>query len=463
MLTERVAETTRDQKLVLAIAVLASFVTFLDGSVINVALPAISEELGGGLSVQQWVVDAYLVTLGTLILLAGSLSDAFGRMLVLRVGLIGFAATSIAIALAPTAELLIVMRGLQGVAGALLVPSSLALIISSFRGVAQARAIGQWTGWTSAAFLAGPILGGLFVDFLSWRLVFAINIVPIVVTLVLMSRLGQKNVRPEGGGIDWFGAVLGIIGLGGPVFALIEQGNFGWGSPVIWVPFAVGIVSLTAFVLRQRTARHPMLPLGLFAVRNFSVGNVATTFIYAALSLGGFLVSVYLQQVAGFSATAAGLVFLPMTLINIGLSSRFGTLAGKYGPRLFMTFGPIVGGIGYLLMLTTGTEVNYWWQVLPGVLLFAIGLSATVAPLTAAILGSIPEEQSGIGSAINNAVSRIAGLVAIALIGVILGGPLDVDSFHRGLIVTAVLMFIGGIVSWFGIRNAARVEEPVAP
>ena len=459
MLTEFVAETTRDQKLVLSIAVLASFVTFLDGSVINVALPAISEELGGGLSVQQWVVDAYLVTLGTLILLAGSLSDAFGRMLVLRVGLIGFAATSIAIALAPTAELLIVMRGLQGIAGALLVPSSLALIISSFRGVAQARAIGQWTGWTSAAFLAGPILGGLFVDFLSWRLVFAINIVPIVVTLVLMARLGQKNARPEGAGIDWLGAVLGIVGLGGPVFALIEQGNYGWGSPVIWVPFVVGLVSLTVFVLRQRTATHPMLPLGLFAVRNFSAGNIATTFIYAALSLGGFLVSVYLQQVAGFSATAAGLAFLPMTLINIGLSSRFGTLAGKYGPRLFMTLGPIVGGIGYLLMLTTGEKVDYWWQVLPGVLIFAVGLSATVAPLTAAILGSIPEAQSGIGSAINNAVSRIAGLVAIALIGVILGGPLDVDSFHRGLVVTAALLFAGGIVSWVGIRNANRAAD----
>ena len=463
MLTEVVAETTRDQKLVLSIAVLASFVTFLDGSVINVALPAISEELGGGLSVQQWVVDAYLVTLGTLILLAGSLSDAFGRMLVLRVGLIGFAATSIAIALAPTAELLIVMRGLQGVAGALLVPSSLALIISSFRGVAQARAIGQWTGWTSAAFLAGPILGGLFVDFLSWRLVFAINILPIIVTLVLMARLGQKNVRPEGAGIDWLGAVLCIIGLGGPVFALIEQGNFGWGSPVIWVPFVVGIVSLTIFVLRQRTAKHPMLPLGLFAVRNFSAGNIATMFVYAALSLGGFLVSVYLQQVAGFSATAAGLAFLPMTLINIFLSSRFGTLAGKYGPRLFMTLGPIVGGIGYLLMLSTGEKVDYWWQVLPGVLIFAIGLSATVAPLTSAILGSIPEEQSGIGSAINNAVSRIAGLVSIALVGVILGGPLDVDSFHRGLIVTAVLLFAGGVVSWVGIRNASRVSEPAIP
>ncbi|MGV8884869.1 MAG: MFS transporter [Microbacteriaceae bacterium] len=448
--------TTREQRLVLAIAVLASFVTFLDGSVINVALPAISRELGGGITTQQWVVDAYLVTLGTLILLAGSLSDAFGRMLVLKAGLIGFAVTSVAIALAPTAELLIVFRALQGVAGALLVPSSLALIISAFRGVAQARAIGQWTGFTSAAFLAGPLLGGLFVDLLSWRLVFAINLLPIAVTLWLIVRLAQKNERPEGSGIDWLGAALGIVGLGGPVFALIEQANFGWSSPAIYLPLGIGLLCLVVFVVRQRTTRYPMLPLGLFSVRNFSVGNAATALIYGALSLGGFIVVVYLQEVAGFSATLAGLAFLPITLVNIALSSWFGTLSGRYGPRLFMTLGPIVGGIGYLLMLSMTERVDYVTQVLPGVLLFAVGLTATVAPLTAAILGAIPERQSGIGSAINNAVARIAGLITIALIGVIVGEKLTVESFHRVLIVTAVLLIAGGIVSWLGIRNPPR-------
>jgi len=453
------------ERLVLAIAVLASFVTFLDGSVINVALPAISRELGGGLTVQQWVVDAYLITLGTLILLAGSLSDTFGRMLILKVGLVGFAATSLLIAISPSAEFLIIMRGLQGVAGALLVPSSLALIISTFRGAAQAKAIGTWTGFTGAAFLVGPLLGGLFVDYLSWRLVFAINIIPIAVTLVLIARLGQKNVRPAGGGIDWFGAVLGIIGLGGPVYALIEQANFGWGSPAIYLPFGIGLVAFVAFVLRQRTTKHPMLPLGLFSVRNFSVGNVATTLVYAALSLGGFLVTVFLQEVGGYSATAAGLAMLPMTVISIILSSLFGTLAGRYGPRLFMGLGPIVGGAGYLLMLSIGEDVDYLTQVLPGVVLFALGLTATVAPLTSAILGAIPSEQSGVGSAINNAVSRIAGLVAIALIGVIVGSSLTVDSFHRGLVVTAVLLIAGGVVSFIGIRNpvAERAQAPVAP
>jgi EmrB/QacA subfamily drug resistance transporter len=451
---------TRNQRLVLSIAVLASFVTFLDGSVINVALPAIEKELGGGITTQQWVVDAYAITLGTLILLAGSLSDTFGRWVVLKAGLYGFAATSVLIALAPTAESLVILRGAQGIAGALLVPSSLAIIIATFRGAPQAKAIGTWTGWTSAAFLIGPLLGGLFVDYLNWRLVFAINILPIVVTLVLVARLGEKNVRPEGGGIDWFGAVLGILGLGGPVFALIEQANFGWSSPAIYLPFVLGLVALFAFILRQRTTRHPMVPLGLFTVRNFSIGNVSTTLVYGALSLGGFIITVFLQQVGGFSATAAGLAFLPMTLISIALSSFFGALAGKYGPRLFMGLGPIVGGIGYLLMLGIGDDVNYWTQVFPGVVVFALGLTMTVAPLTSAILGSISPEQSGIGSAINNAISRIAGLIAIAFVGVIVGSQFTVDSFHRGLLVTAVLLILGGIVSLIGITNPVHEKVP---
>jgi EmrB/QacA subfamily drug resistance transporter len=444
---------TRQQRLVLIIAILASFVAFLDGSVINVALPAISEELGGGLSVQQWVVDAYLITLGSLILLAGSLSDVFGRIVVLRAGLIGFGVSSLLIALAPTAELLIVLRGVQGIAGALLVPSSLALIISSFRDAAQSKAIGQWTAWTSASFLAGPLLGGLFVDYLNWRLVFAINLLPIAVTLVLLAILGQKDEREPGVRIDFLGAALGVLGLGGPVFALIEQGNFGWGSPVIFLPFGLGLLSFAAFIWWQTKAKSPMLPLGIFANRNFAWGNLATVFIYGALSLGGFIVVVFLQQVAGFSATLAALAFLPVSLGNVFLSGLFGSLSGRFGPRLFMTVGPIIAGIGYLLFLTMGEQVDYWWNVLPGVLVFAVGLSVTVAPLTAGILGSIPASQAGIGSATNNAVSRVAGLVAIAMVGVIVAGTLDVAGFHRVIIVTAAMFFIGGIVSFLGIRN----------
>ncbi|MGX5680171.1 MFS transporter [Schumannella luteola] len=447
---------TRSERLVLVIAVLASFVAFLDGSVINVALPALSEELGGGLSTQQWVVDAYLITLGSLILLAGSLSDLFGRVVVLRAGLIGFGVTSVLIAVAPTAELVIVLRALQGVAGALLVPSSLALITSTFSGGSRARAIGTWTAWTSAAFLAGPFLGGLFVQFLSWRWVFAINVVPIAVTIGLLAVLGQRDERRPGARVDVLGAVLGVVGLGGPVFTLIEQQNYGWGSPVILVPFIVGLVSFAAFLWWQSRAAAPMLPLGLFRERNFWAGNIATAFVYAALSVSGFIVVIYLQQVAGFPPTLAALAFLPVSLANVLLSRVFGGLSARFGPRFFMTMGPLLAAVGHLLFLTMGERVDYWTQVLPGVLVFAVGLSMTVAPLTAAILSAIPPEQAGIGSAVNNAVSRVAGLVAIALLGIIIATTLDVESFRRVLVVLAVLFAAGGLVSLVGIRNPSR-------
>jgi EmrB/QacA subfamily drug resistance transporter len=452
----------RTQKLVLAIAVLSSFVAFLDGSVINVALPAIVRELGGGLTVQQWVVDAYLITLGSLILLAGSLSDLLGRIVILRIGLIGFGAASLVCAIAPSPEVLIAARAAQGIAGALLVPSSLALIMSSFRDAAQARAIGQWTAWTSAAFLAGPILGGLFVDYLSWRWVFAINILPIAVTLGLLAALHQKDVRVPGVRIDYLGAALCVVGLGGPVFALIEHANFGWGSAVILIPLIVGVASFAGFIWRQRVAAHPLMPLGLFTVRNFWVGNVSTALVYGALSIGGFIVVLYLQQVAGFPATLAALALLPLTILNIALSTWFGGLSGRYGPRWFMAAGPILAGTGFLLMLGAGSAVNYWTQLFPGVLLFGIGLSVTVAPLTSAILGSISSDQSGIGSAINNAVSRVAGLITIALTGLIVGETMNADGFHRGLIATAALLIAGGVVSAIGITNArasARVSD----
>lgn len=444
----------KHQKLVLAIAVLASFVAFLDGSVINVALPAIMKDLGGGISTQQWVVDAYLITLGSLILVAGSLSDVYGRIVVLRTGLIGFGAASLLCALAPTAEILIIARGVQGVAGALLVPSSLAIILSNFRGPAQAKAIGQWTGFTSAAFILGPLLGGLFVDLASWRLVFAINVLPIAITLYLLVVLKQKDERDRGVSIDYPGAVLGVLGLGLPVFALIEQGNYGWGSPVIYLTMGLGVLAFAAFLWRERVAKQPMVPLALFRVRNFAWGNLTTTFVYAAISLGGFLLVVYLQQVAGYPATFAGLATLPVTIISILLSSRIGALAGRYGPRLFMTVGPLITAAGFFLYVFAGAHPNYWTQILPGVILFGFGMTITVAPLTSAILGAIDERQAGIGSAINNAVSRVAGLIAIAFVGLIVGPQLGVAGFQRGVVVVAILLVLGGVTSWIGIRNA---------
>ncbi|MBB3156563.1 EmrB/QacA subfamily drug resistance transporter [Microbacterium proteolyticum] len=448
------AETmTREQRTVLTIAVLASFVSFLDGTVVNVALPAIAGELGGGLSTQQWVVDAYLVTLGAFILVAGSLSDVFGRVVVLRVGLIGFGITSVAIAAAPTAEFLIVARAVQGIAGALLVPSSLALITSTFRGPAQARAIGIWTGATTVAIIAGPLIGGIFVDTLSWRLAFLVNVVPIAVTMWLLVRLGHRDHRRPGARVDIVGAVLCAVGLGGVVFALIEQPNLGWASPVIWLPGLIGAAAFIGFIVRQRLARDPMMPLDLFRARNFWAGNLATVFVYAALSLNGFVVSVYLQQGAGLSATLAGLASLPSTLLMILLSSRMGALAGRYGPRLFMTLGPVLMALGSLLLLSVRDDFDYWTQVLPGIVVFGLGLTVTVSPLTAAVLGAIETERSGIASAVNNAVSRVAGLLAIAAVSAVVGGSLDLDGFHRAAIVTAALMLLGAAASFVGIRN----------
>jgi EmrB/QacA subfamily drug resistance transporter len=447
---------TPDQRRVLLVAILASFVSFLDGTVVNVALPAIATDLAGGtldgLALQQWVVDAYLITLGALILVAGSLSDVHGRRRVMWWGLVGFAVTSVLCAIAPTGLVLVVARGLQGVAGALLVPSSLAMIISAFTGSAQSKAIGTWTAWTGTALIVGPLLGGVLVDTLSWRWVFAINLLPVAVTLWILRGLEEGEVV-AGRRIDVRGATLAAVGLAGPVFALIEQARFGWGSPVVWVPFVVGVLALVLFLAWERRAPDPMLPLSLFSVRNFAAGNVATAAIYGAIAFGGFAVTLFVQQVAGYSATLAGLALLPVTLLMLFLSSWFGELAGRYGPRLFMTVGPMIGGAGYLLMLTTDAQASYMTQLLPGIVAFGLGLAITVAPLTAAILGSIPAADAGIGSAVNNAVARIAGLVVVACAGIVIGPVLDVSGFHRALLVTAALLVAGGLVSWAGIRN----------
>lgn len=444
---------TKQLRLILVIAILASFVTFLDGSVVGVALPSISKELGGGLLTQQWVNDAYLITLGTLILAAGSLSDIFGRKKILVVGLYGFLVASVLCALSPTSEVLILSRALQGIAGALLVPSSLALIISHFSGKQQSKAIGTWTAWTGIAFIVGPLIGGLMVDFASWRLVFAINILPITVALIMLRLLHINTETTERKRVDVVGIILGVIALGGIVYALIEQGHYGWQNPLVYGTFLLGIVALLRFLIHERRTAQPMLPLDLFTARNFSVGNLATFFIYAALSLQGFLLVIFLQQTAHYSAVAAGLTTIPITIIMFLLSSRFGALAGTHGPRLFMAIGPTIAGCGALLMLRVGLPAQYVSELLPGIILFGLGLSITVAPLTSAILGSIQSSQAGIGSAINNAVSRIAGLIAVAAIGIFIGTSVSLDGFHIGISICAGLLVLGGIISALGIVN----------
>jgi EmrB/QacA subfamily drug resistance transporter len=443
----------RTDRPLIAVAILASFVAFLDGSVVNLALPAIGRDFGGGLALQQWVVDGYLLTLGALILVAGAISDAFGRLVVLRMGLVVFTLSSLLCAFAPSGWVLIAARCLQGVGAAFLVPSSLAMINARFSGAEQAKAIGTWTAWTGTAFVVGPLLGGVLVDALNWRWIFGVNIVPLVVTLYLTTKL-TRDASPAGRPrVDVVGAVLTAVGLTGAVYALIEQQRLGLSHPAVMISLAVGVACLAAFPWWEHRTASPMMPLHIFAARNFAVGNLATVFLYAAVSLGTLLIALFLQEAAGLSATGAGLATLPIPVLSFFLARRFGTLAGRHGPRLYMALGPLVAGVGYLLMARVEASFNFWTQLLPGLVVFGLGLSMTVSPLTAAILAAVDPAQSGIGSAINNAISRIAGLIAVAFTGVIVGGAIDFDGFRHGAYVVAALFAIAGLVSWVGIRN----------
>ncbi|MDK1361129.1 MFS transporter [Arthrobacter sp. zg-Y1219] len=436
----------------LLVAVLATFIAFLDGSIVTVALPAISAELGGGLPTQQWAVNAYLLTLGALILLAGSLSDSYGRLRILRLGLIGFGAASVACALAWSPGILILARALQGMAAALLVPGSLALITTAYQEPERSRAIGRWTAWTGTAVIVGPLAGGVLVDWVSWRLIFAVNVLPVAATLLLMAGLPENAVRRRTA-LDVPGALLAVAGLAGPVYALIEQERLGWAHPAVVVPLAAGVFALGLFVLREARTPVPTMPLSLFRARNFRYGNLVTAAAYAAISLASFALTVFIQEAGGYSAIEAGFASLPVPVAMLLLSTQFGKLAGRYGPRLFMTVGPLLCGAGFLLMLTVSPPLDFLTQLLPGLLLFSLGLSVMVAPLTSAVLGALREEEAGIGSAVNNAVARVAGLVAIALAGSISGGALDYPGFQRTALATAALLVAAGLIAAVGIRT----------
>jgi EmrB/QacA subfamily drug resistance transporter len=500
---------TRSQRLTLLACILGSSAAFLDGTLVNVALPSIRADLHGGLATQEWIVDAYLLTLGSLLLVGGSLGDILGRRRVFAAGVAGFGVASLLCAAAPSAGLLIGARALQGIAGGALVPSTLALLMDTFGEEQRAAAIGAWTAWTGIATAAGPLAAGLLIELGSWRWIFVVNLPLVAVTLRLLAH-APRGVPATGGRVDWTGALLCVLGLGGSVFALIEQPRYGWSDARVWPALVVGVGLLAVFVAWERRSRAPMLPLAMFRARNFAVGNVTTLLLYASLNTLSFFLVVFLQQVAGYSPLHAGLALLPMSVITFALARRFGALADRVGPRLFMGIGPIVAGAGVLLLAFAGARADYFGMLLPGITVFSLGLAATVAPLTAAVLGAVGGGRSGVASGINNAVARIAGLVAIAAVGAVVAAhfaagvqsrldhgraavsaaPLrevrerpfvidasafavaerpavraalvgsSLDSYRLAMEISAALAILSGLVSLCGISNRRRAVAP---
>ena len=495
----------RRKRLALLAAIMGSFVAGLDATAVNVALPSIRADLGGGLAGQQWVSNAYLLTLGSLILIGGSLGDVYGERRVFSIGVAGFGVTSVLCAVAPTIEVLIGGRALQGAFGALLTPSALAVIVAAFPPAERGEAIGSWTAWAGIATVLGPLAGGYLVDAVSWRLIFAINVPFVIATLIVVS----VAVPPRAPGmahapVDWLGALLTALGLAGPVVALIRQPEVGWSSPQVWVPGLCGVALLAAFLVHEARTPYPMLPLELFKRRNFAAGNLETFVMYGGLSVTFFLLVLFLQQVAGYSALQAGLSMLPSTIVTFLLAKRAGRLADRYGPRLFMGGGPLLAAAGLVLLLRLDAHVDYVTDLLPALVVFSLGLAATVAPLTATVLADADERNAGIASGVNNAIARIAGLLAVAAIGAVVSAQFSavldqrlarvalppagrnaveqargetlarvdpgvtgeevavavedasVHAFHVGIGIAAGLVALGGVLGLVAIRNPRR-------
>ncbi|HEY3207448.1 MAG TPA: MFS transporter [Gaiellaceae bacterium] len=457
---------THRQRLTLLTAILGSAVVTIDSSIVSVALPAIERDLGGGLALQQWVSNAYLLTLSSFILIGGSLADIYGERRIFSLGIAAFGVTSLLCAFAPTMGVLIAARALQGAAGALVTPASLAIIIAAFSPKERGGAIGAWTAWGGIASIAGPLVGGAVVDQLSWRWIFALNLPLVAVTFGLVFASVPPSTRAAKRSVDLVGAALGALALGGVVFALIEQPRHGWSSPVILVPLVAGVACFVAFLTYERHTPEPMLDLELFTHRNFAVGNLETLSVYGGLAILFFFLTIYLQQVAGYTALQSGLTTVPVTLVMFALSRRFGALADRFGPRFFMGGGPLVAAAGILLLVRVGRDVSYLTDLLPALLLFALGLSLTVSPLTATVLADADDSDAGIASAINNAVARVAGLIGVSVVGVAVAGTLvggtfapnesSVRAFHEAIVVCAALVGAGGIIGALGIANPRR-------
>jgi EmrB/QacA subfamily drug resistance transporter len=456
---------------VIAATVLGSGIAFLDSTVVNVALPHIGEDLDTSVAGLQWVLNGYLLTLSSLILLGGSFGDLFGRKRVFQTGVVVFALASVTCALAPTDAALVLGRVAQGVGGALLTPSSLAILEASFRQEDRPRAIGAWSGLSGVAAAVGPFVGGWLVDAASWRWIFLINLPLSAVVVAVAARHVPESFDPRADRrIDWAGAALVAASLGALSWGLISAGDRGWGAPSVVFSLVAGVVAMAAFVLVEARSQHPMLPLDIFRSAQFRAANLVTATVYAALGGVFFLLTLQLQQVLGYSALEAGAATLPITLLMLALSARSGALAARIGPRLQMTVGPLLVAVGILMMSRIEPGVSYQAGVLPAVVVMGLGLATTVAPLTSTALGSVDDRHAGVASGVNTTVSRAAQLAAVAVLPVAVGLTGDdflrpdvfADGFRVAMLIMSVVAAVGGLIAWATVRNPEPVPEEEA-
>jgi EmrB/QacA subfamily drug resistance transporter len=454
---------------ILVVAVLGSGVAFLDGTVVNVALPDIGRDLGASTSALQWILNGYLLTLASLILLGGSLGDRYGRRRIFTLGVGVFTFASLLCAIAPNAELLIAARLVQGIGGALLTPGSLAIIESTFRPADRARAIGAWSGLGGVATALGPLLGGYLVQAVSWRAIFLINLPLGLFVMVMATRHVPETRDPSTSGhLDFAGAILAAVGLAGTTYALIEGPGQGL-SPLILLAGIGGVLVLAAFIVAERRSPNPMMPLAMFSSRQFTAANLVTFVVYAALSGVFFLLVAFLQISLGYSPLAAGAASLPVTALMLLFSARSGAMAQRIGARVPLTIGPLVIALGMLLMTRIQPGDSYISSVLPAVIVFGIGLTLVVAPVTATVLAAADERHAGVASGINNAVSRVGGLLAVAVLPLIAGLTGDsfydpaqmADGFRVAMFASAGLAAAGGILAWLTIESDVLHAEPV--